>query len=314
MQATLKLFYGLLGAFFVIVLIVLSAYSGPNQSTKDTTVQQSFQQDSLKKPVQKVQAPPFPQNVHFAGEYLPVDNFDACERLDREILANTFRHSATFLYLKRAKRYFPIIEKILKKEGVPDDIKYLSVAESGLSNAVSPAGARGFWQFMSSSARERGLEVSSEVDQRYHLEKATVAACKYLKEAHKSLGSWSLAAAAYNMGKAGLQKRIREQGAKSYFDLNLNAETSRYLLRIMALKEIMQAPQKYGYYLEDQDYYPAQPAYKIVEESGSISDLSAYAQKHKISYRMLKVYNPWLRKTSLTNKYKKTYRIKIPTI
>jgi hypothetical protein len=314
MNMLIKLLYCLLGAFLAIALIVLCAYSGPNTTVVDSLEKQALQADSLIGPVQQVRAPAFPQNIHFAGEYLPADNFDARERLDREILANSFRHSATFLYLKRAHRYFPIIEAILKKEGVPDDIKYLSVAESGLSNAVSPAGARGFWQFMPSTARDRGLEVSTEVDERYHLEKSTLAACKYLKDAHKTLGSWSLAAAAYNMGKAGLQKSLRAQAAQNYFDLNLNAETARYLFRIMALKEIMQHPQKYGYHLVPQDYYQALPAYKIVEEKGSISDFAAYTKQHKISYRMLKLYNPWLRRTSLTNKYKKTYKIKIPIL
>lgn len=311
-------FYGL-GAATVIAIIMLTSYTRPDSlgkgqasfaaaklSTSDAAPHPTFH------PAQEVHAPKMPTSVDFAGEALPMDNFDAKERFDRELISNCFRHSATFLFFKRANRYFPIIEPILKAQGVPDDIKYLAVAESALANAVSPAGAKGFWQFMSSSARERGLEVGSEVDERYHLEKATVAACKYLKEAYKDLGSWTLAAASYNMGKAGLKKRLRDQGGEAYFDLHLNSETSRYVLRIMAIKEIMKNPTQYGFHIEPEDLYPDMPKFKEVKESGSISDLAAFAKKHNISYRMLKLYNPWLRRLSLTNKNKKTYTIKIP--
>ncbi|BDS09534.1 lytic transglycosylase domain-containing protein [Aureispira anguillae] len=306
-------FYGL-GAATVIAIIMLTSYTKPDSLGKG--IQATLAAPDLapkpNHPAQEVHAPKMPESVDFAGELLPMDNFDAKERFDRELIANCFRHSATFLFFKKANRYFPIIEPILKEHGIPDDIKYLAVAESALSNAVSPAGARGFWQFMSGSAKERGLEVNSEVDERYHLEKATVAACKYLKDAYNDLGNWTLAAASYNMGKAGLKKRIKAQGGTAYFDLHLNSETSRYVLRIMAIKEIMKNPTQYGFHVEPEDLYPAMPKFKVVTESGSISDLAAFAKKHNISYRMLKLYNPWLRRTSLTNKYKKTYKIKIP--
>ncbi|WMX16619.1 MULTISPECIES: lytic transglycosylase domain-containing protein [unclassified Aureispira] len=313
------IFYGL-GAATVITIIMLTSYTKPDSSgngsmtipNNGSTTTTTEAAPKPNHPAQEVHAPEMPTSVDFAGEDLPMDNFDAKERFDRELISNCFRHSATFLFFKKANRYFPIIEPILKANGIPDDVKYLAVAESALSNAVSPAGARGFWQFMSGSAKERGLEVNSEVDERYHLEKATVAACKYLKEAYNDFGSWTLAAASYNMGKGGLRKRIREQGGSAYFDLHLNSETSRYVLRIMAIKEIMQHPTKYGFHLEPKDLYPPMPKFKTVTVKGSVASFAEFAKEHKTTYRMLKIYNPWLRNTSLTNKYKKTYQIKIP--
>lgn len=312
------IFYGL-GAATVITIIMLTSYTKPDSSGQGTTTipattetTEAAPKPKPNHPAQEVHAPEMPEAVDFAGEALPMDNFDAKERFDRELISNCFRHSATFLFFKKANRYFPIIEPILKANGIPDDVKYLSVAESALSNAVSPAGARGFWQFMSGSAKDRNLEVNSEVDERYHLEKATVAACKYLKEAYNDLGSWTLAAASYNMGKAGLKKRIREQGGTEYFDLNLNSETARYVLRIMAIKEIMQHPTRYGFHLESKDLYPPMPKFKTVTVKGSIPSFAEFAKEHKTTYRMIKLYNPWLRSGSLTNKYKKTYQIKIP--
>jgi len=303
-----------LGASTVVAIVMLTAYTGPKDEATTSTAQAMHlmaQNDSFAPP-QMVRPPQLPDKVDFAAEALPIENFDAKERFDRELIANCFRHSSTFVFLKRANRYFPIIEPILKKHGLPDDFKYLAVAESNLSNAVSPAGARGFWQFMRSSAKERGLEVNNEVDERYHLEKATVAACQYLKEAYKNFDSWTLAAASYNMGKAGLKKRMEQQGGKNYFDLFLNAETSRYILRIMAIKEVMQHPKKYGFYVEKEELYPPLPNCKEVTVKEGITNLGDFAKKHKVSYRMLKVYNPWLRNTYLTNKSKKTYKIKIP--
>jgi membrane-bound lytic murein transglycosylase D len=259
-----------------------------------------------------ITAPLIPKKVDFAGELLPMDNFDAKERFDQELISNSFRHSSILLFLKKANRYFPIIEPILAKEGVPDDMKYLAVAESALSNASSPTGAKGFWQFMPNSAKERGLEVNKEVDERYHLEKATIAACEYLKEAHKELGSWTLAAAAYNMGSPALKKQLKTQQEQSYFDLDLNQETARYILRVMAIKTIMQAPTSYGFHLPKENLYPPMPTFKTIAEKGSILDLAAYAKKHAISYRMLKLYNPWLLNAALTNKKQQPYSIKIP--
>lgn len=308
-----------LGAAAVISIIVLTSYTSPDsvQSTEKAyfgsyILNHTAAPDSLNPPAQKVFAPKMPTEVNFAGEALPMDNFDALERFDRELLSNCFRHSSTFLYLKRANRYFPIIEPILEKYEIPNDFKYLAVAESELYNAISPAGAKGFWQFMPATAKERGMEVSSEVDERYDLEKSTIAACKYLKDAHKTLGSWTFAAASYNMGKMGLEKKINEQGGADFFDLHLNSETSRYVLRIMAIKEIMKSPEKYGFFLAQEDLYPPMPKFKVIEESGSIDNLADFAKKHEISYRMIKIYNPWLLGSSLSNKNKKTYQIKVP--
>ncbi len=312
--------YGL-GAATVIAIVMLTSYTKPHltDSSSQTDTAGFFfaaaspsTEDSTIYPPQKVHAPQMPKAVDFAGEPLPIENFDAKERFDRELISNCFRHSSTFMFLKRANRYFPIIEPILAENGIPDDFKYLAVAESALSNAVSPAGARGFWQFMPKTAQERKLEVNREVDERYHLEKATQAACQYLKTAYKEFNSWTLAAASYNMGRAGLRNRIQQQGGKNYFDLFLNSETSRYVLRIMAIKEIMKSPKTYGFHTLPRDLYPAFPPYREVEVKGSISSLPDFAKKHETSYRLLKVYNPWLRNLSLTNKNKKTYYIKIP--
>jgi membrane-bound lytic murein transglycosylase D len=268
--------------------------------------------DSLIRP-QHVAAPKIPIKVSFAKEPVPLDNFDVRERLDRELISNCFRHSATFLYIKRANRFFPIIEPILKKYGIPDDFKYLAVAESGLSNAVSPAGARGLWQFMPASGKEYGLIINSDVDERYHLEKATVAACKYLKTAYKRYNNWTLASASYNMGKAGLSKRLRLQSEQSYYDLNLNSETSRYVFRIIALKLILQNPKDYGFFLVSEDLYPEFPNTKDYEVKTSISSLATFADKQSVSYRMLKVLNPWLRTAQLSVLKGQNFKIKLPS-
>lgn len=290
--------------FLLPMVVILSCFFA-FQTPKNKSITTNINNGGITIPV-------MPTKVDFAGEALPMDNFDAKERFDRELISSCFRHSATVLFLKRANRYFPIIEPILATHGIPDDVKYLAVAESALANAVSPIGAKGFWQFMPRSAQEKGLEINSEIDERYHLEKATVVACKYLKDAYDKLGSWTLAAAAYNMGCLGLQKKMVEQGGENYFDLDLNAETGRYVLRIMAIKEIMQHPTDYGFNLQQKDLYPPMPKCKVIVEKNSIASLADYAKKHRISYRMLKLYNPWLLGSSLKNPTNKAYEIKIP--
>ncbi len=248
----------------------------------------------------------------FAGEALPMDNFDVRQRLDKELISNSYRHSNTMLYLKSMYQYFPEIERILKKNGLPEDFKYLAVAESGLANEVSPAGARGFWQFMAPTAKHYGLEMSAQVDERYHLAKATEAACRYLKDYYQQFGSWTLAAAAYNMGGPSLKKSLAEQKGTSYYDLNLNAETNRYVFRIVALKEIMSSPEKYGFYLESSEGYAPLDAYRELTIDTSIADLGQFAIDNGTTYRMLKVYNPWLITNSLSNPSGKTYIIRLP--
>lgn len=248
----------------------------------------------------------------FAGELVPMDNFDVKERLDRELLRDAYWHSSTVLSIKRANRYFPVIEKILAEEGIPEDMKYLAVAESSLSNAVSPAGAKGVWQFMKGTGKQYGLEINSEVDERYHLEKSTYAACKYLKSLKKKFGNWTMAAAAYNVGGGKLTKESKVQRSNFYYDLNLNQETARYIFRILAIKEIMNEPEAFGFYIEESDKYQPLDQYDSLEITGAIANWGDYAKKYGTSYRMLKVYNPWLITSSLANKSKKTYIVKLP--
>ena len=219
--------------------------------------------------------------------------------------------SNTLFYFKRANKYFPIIEPILEKNNIPNDFKYLAIIESGLENVVSPAGATGFWQFMKGTAKDRGMEVNSEVDERYNLEISTQAACDYLQDAYDKFGSWTMAAASYNVGMNGLQKRATEQNSNNYYDLYLPMETSRYVFRLLAIKEIFENKSKYGFVLRNQDLYK-----KIETETVSLSaknvDLFAYSDSLGINYKILKQFNPWLRDKKLTNKSGKTYTIIIP--
>jgi len=231
--------------------------------------------------------------------------------LDRELLINANLDATTALIIKRANRVFPIIEPILAKYGVPDDFKYLAVIESGLVNAVSSAGARGVWQFMPETAKEKGMEVNDIVDERYHLEKSTEAACRYLLAAKEKFGSWTLAAASYNGGMNGITKRIEEQKVTNYYDLGLTEETSRYVFRILALKEIMRQPAKYGFNIYPSDLYTQIPTKKVAVDS-SITDLTGFAIAQGINYKILKIHNPWLRDKKLVNPTKKRYEIEIP--
>jgi len=253
-----------------------------------------------------------PGELEFAGEKVPLTNFEIRESLERELTVNTYWQSQTLLLLKRAPRYFSIIEPILKEEGVPDDFKYVAVAESGLiDRALSPVKAAGIWQFMHSTGREYGLIVNSEVDERYHLEKATRAACKYFRKHHKSYGNWTIVAAAYNAGKNGINKQIKRQKENNYYDLLLGEETGRYLFRILSYKVIFTNPENYGFYLKKEDIYPVIPT-KEVTISTSVNDFADFASKHGINYKILKFFNPWLRQTNLTLKTGETYLVKIP--
>jgi len=252
----------------------------------------------------------FPVSIDFAGEQTPLQISDVRERLDRELLINANLHSTTTLIIKRANRVFPVIEPILEKYGVPDDFKYLAVIESGLTNATSSAGARGVWQFMTDTAKEKGMEVNDYVDERYHLEKSTEAACKYLLAAKEKFGSWTLAAASYNGGMNGVNKRVEEQQVSNYYDLALTEETSRYVFRILALKEIMKSPTKYGFNIYQSDLYSTIPT-KKVEVDSTINDLASFAKTQGINYKILKIHNPWLRDKKLLNVSKKKYEIEI---
>ena len=252
-----------------------------------------------------------PEDLNFAGEPMPLNNPDILERMDRELLVNTYWQSNGLLMFKRAKKYFPIIEPILAKHGIPDDFKYLAVIESGLTNAVSPAGARGVWQIMKGTGRENGLEINTNVDERYNLEKATKVACKYLFKSKKSLGSWTLAAAAYNGGTYGMSKRLKAQKVNDYYDLLLGEETGRYLFRIVALKEILSNPEKYGFNFRDKDLYKNIPTYKV-EVDTAVTNFAQFAKSFGVNYKILKLHNPWLREPHLNNKSRKLYKIDIP--
>jgi len=255
---------------------------------------------------------PIPDSMTFAGESVPIRRNDVKESLDRELLINTYWQSQTILFIKRANRYFPVIEPILKEQGVPEDFKYLALIESGLMpRAVSPAGAAGIWQFMRTTAREYGLEVTREVDERYNVEKATVAACKYFKKAYKHYGNWTLAAASYNAGKTGIAKQLTRQKTDNYYDLLLGEETGRYVYRIIAVKEILSDPDKYGFHVNKQDLYPPYQT-KHIEISGPVKNFADFAKEHNLSYKTFKDLNPWLRETSLTNTARKTYAVSIP--
>ena len=250
--------------------------------------------------------------MYFSGEDVPTFIADVQERLDKEMITNMNYHTNTTLVIKRANKVFPIIEPILAKYGVPDDFKYLAVIESSLVNAVSPAGARGVWQFMPATAKEKGMEVSDEVDERYHLEKSTEAACKYLLVAKEKFGSWTLAAASYNGGMAGISNKMKEQHVDDYYDLLLTEETSRYVFRILALKEIMKNSEKYGFSIPKEALYYNIPTRKLVIDS-SITDLAQFAKSQGVNYKILKIHNPWLRDKKLTNTSGKKYEIEIPT-
>ena len=258
-----------------------------------------------------VVAPFVPTDLTLFEEPVPMEAFGVREALDQELIVNTYRHSSTILYLKRASRWFPVIEPILREEGVPEDFKYLAVIESGLSQAVSPAGAAGFWQFMKGTAPEFGLEVSTTVDERYHVEKATHAACSYLKQANERFGSWVLAAASYNMGQAGVDNALKEQQVATYWDLHLNAETARYVYRLLALREVMETPEVFGFQLSRSDVYePLRHSTVLV--SSDIDDLAAFARDHGTTLRELKAFNPWLRKDRLDVGPAQTYEVRIP--
>jgi len=248
----------------------------------------------------------------FAEEKVPMDNWDALERLERELLVNAYWHSNTLLMIKKSKRYFPFIEQILKEQGLPDDLKYIVAAESSFAYATSPSGAKGLWQMMNATAKDYSLEVNEDVDERNHLEKSTFAACKMLGRLKEKFGTWSLAAAAYNMGPAGLQKEMNNQRAVDYYELNLNTETLRYVLRLIAIKEVMQHPDQYGFATDDGPLYKPLNKYTEVSVDSSVSNWGDFAKSFGVNYRMLKIYNPWLISNGLQNSSKKKYLIKLP--
>ena len=252
-----------------------------------------------------------PETFEFAGERMPLENFDTRESLDRELLVSAYRHSATIALIKRANRFFPVIEPILAEYGVPDDFKYLAVAESDLANAVSPVGATGFWQIMQATGREYGMEITQEVDERYDLEKSTRFACRYLLKSYEKYGSWTMAAASYNAGNRGMDEQIRIQNENDYYDLLLNEETARYIFRIASYKLIFNNPAKYGITIGREHLYPEIPYYEVKVDT-TVTSFEQFAKKFGTNYKILKFLNPWLRRPNLPNRAGKEYVIRIP--
>jgi hypothetical protein len=255
--------------------------------------------------------PNFPEKLSVFGERIPMQDIEIRERIEREFIVNTYWHSATLLLIKRANRWFPVIEPILQKYNVPDDFKYLSMIESNLTNSISPKGATGFWQFMEDAAVKYGLELNGEVDERYHVEKSTEAACRYFTEAHEKFGTWTLAAASYNMGFNGVAEQLERQKTDSYYGLLLNEETARYIARIISMKIISNNYEKYGFNISSEDLYPPIETYDY-SINGSVEQFADFAHDNGIDYRTLKFFNPWLRENYLTNSAKKEYIIKLP--
>lgn len=252
-----------------------------------------------------------PEEVTFAGERMPLENFDTRESLDREILTSAYRHSSTILIIKRANRYLPVIEKILKKYDIPDDFKYLAAAESEYSNMISPAGATGFWQIMQATGLEQGMEINSVVDERYDIEKSTQFACDYFRKSYEKYGNWTLAAASYNGGRAAIDEQIEIQKQNNYYDLLLTEETARYIFRAVAYKLIISDPETYGFMISRDELYP-ELRYHEVKVDTAVTSFSRFAEQFGTNYKMLKFLNPWLRKPYLTPKPGKEYIIKVP--
>ncbi len=302
------------GIYIVIVLLLITGYIFSARLEKMPEESDDEYADSVRNSPERthVLVYPVPEVLEFAGEKIIMDDPDLRERFDNEIIVNTHFHSSTIFMIKKSNRWFPQMRPVLEEYGIPEDFLYLSMIESGLSNSQSPKGAVGFWQFLSSTAKELGLEVNSQVDERYHPVKSTEAACKYLLKAKAKLGSWTNAAAAYNIGIRGLTRQMEKQKVDSYYDLLLNEETSRYVFRILSMKQIMENQEKYGFNIDEKDLYPVEDV-KNIEVSQTIPDLTTFAFEQGINYKILKRHNPWLRKNSLTIRSSgNTYEIKIP--
>lgn len=287
--------------FAFILVIIIGLFIGIRSTTINTV------DNTLKKGTSFY----VPEKVDFCSEVAPLEIADVRERFDREVLVNANLHASTLLIIKRANRIFPMIEPILENYKIPADFKYVAVIESALINAVSPAGARGIWQFMPETAKEKGMEVNEFIDERYHLEKSTHAACKYFLAAKNKFGNWTMAAASYNAGMSGIQKQMDFQKENNYYDLLLNEETSRYIFRILALKSIMENPKDFGFDISTQNLYPVMSTRKVVVDS-TITDLVAFARKERTNYKTLKNLNPWLRERKLQALSGKQYILELP--
>ena len=285
----------------------LLTISGFNWERRSETVQDSDQEQNTTQSLSYT----MPDTISFAGERVPLENFDTRESLERELITTTYRHSSTILIIKRARRYFPVIEKILRDNNIPDDFKYLAVAESDLSNAISPAGATGFWQIMASTGREQGMEINNEVDERYDLEKSTKFACDYFHKSYEKYGNWTLSAASYNGGRNGIDQQIEIQKEHNYYDLLLTEETARYIFRVLSYKLVITDPASFGFDIDSAELYPELRYYEVKVDT-AVADFADFAKSFGTNYKMLKLLNPWLRKPYLTNRSGKAYMIKIP--
>lgn len=303
--------YRFIVLFSIIIIAVFFINAESSVKTSGDTDRVSSDLSGSTDTNYKIKALKIPENLSFAGEKVELNKTDIKERIDRELLVNTYWQSNALLWFKRTNKYFPVIEPILKEKGVPDDFKYLSVIESDLRNVTSPAGAKGMWQMLKEAGRENGLEINSNVDERYHLEKATRAACDYLIAAKERLGSWTLAAAAYHAGNYGIEKRLKVQMVDSYYDVLAGENTERYIPRIVAAKEILSNPEKYGFVFDQDDLYELSPTYTVKVDT-AITNIADFAQKFGTNYKELKMYNPWLRENKLNNKTRRLYEIKIP--
>ena len=259
----------------------------------------------------KIKAIKLPSDLNLAGERVPIEKKDIRERMDRELLVNTYWQSNGLLLIKRANKYFPILEPLLKKHGLPDDFKFLALAESAFTDETSSAGAAGIWHFMKRTGKEYGLEINKNVDERYHIEKSTKVAAAYLKKSKERFNSWTLAAAAYNAGNYGIHKQLEKQQVTNYYDALLANETERYIFRIIALKEVITNPKKYGFIFDNEDLYTHTKT-RVIKVDTVISNITLFAKKFGITYKELKIHNPWLRENKLNNASRKLYEIKIP--
>jgi hypothetical protein len=292
-------------------IIISSIFAGFVASRNLTVVRKKQDNISVADTIYANKSYKLPDKVTFAGEQMPLDNFDTRESLEREILISAYRHSSTIMIIKRANRYLPVIEKILAKNKVPDDFKYLVAAESEYSNMISPAGATGYWQIMAGTGKEAGLEINNVVDERYDIEKSTQFACNFILKSFEKYGSWTLAAASYNGGRAGIDEQIRIQKEDNYYNLLLTEETARYIFRVVAYKLIINDPERYGFNLKEEDLYPELDC-NVLKVDTTIADISEFAKMHGTNYKLLKFLNPWLRKPYFSPQPGKQYYIKLP--
>jgi len=301
----LKIILMSIGLIAICALSIQAVQEGPFTAENEVVSKEDPTEDY------NIHALKMPENLNLAGEPVPIENPDIYERMDRELLVNTYWQSNALLLMKRAHKYFPVIEPILKEYGIPDDFKYLAVIESGLTQAVSPAGAVGFWQIMEGTGKDYRLEINDNVDERYNIEKSTRVACEYIIAAKKRFGTWTMAAAAYNAGNTGVLRQLERQEVSNYYDLLLGEETGRYVFRILALKEIIKHPQKYGFNFGEDQLYKNIPTYTVKVDT-SVENFATFAQNYDINYKILKIHNPWLREANLANARGKMYDIEIP--